>query len=147
MADPLTVLGGLAATAQLAEQLIKVSGLIYKLCNNIQQAAKIISSRILAVNRLITISRLIMTNAALQSDSVALILGSCLGIAQKLKTALEKINRSRIKAFLVMSKEKEMLGLFDELEKDKTTLMLCLQDANVRISDIMKDEVLSRTKV
>lgn len=146
MADPLMVLGGLAATAQLAEQLIKISGLIYELCNKIQQAAKIISSRILAVNRLITIGRLIMTNAALQNDTVALILGSCLGTAQKLQAVLEKIKGSRMKA-LIMSKEKEVLGLFDELEKDKTTLMLCMQEANIRITEIVKDEVKSRGEV
>jgi hypothetical protein len=155
MADPLTILGALAATAQLAEQVIKVSGLIYELYTNIQQASKIIGSRMLAVNRLISISRLIMTNAALQTDAIALVLGTCLETAQKIKFVLEKMKGNRLKqAVLVMSKEKEVIGLFDELEKAKSSLMLCMQDADTRILDTvqsdvkaLKDELLGKCEV
>ncbi len=155
MADPLTVLGALAATAQLAEQMIKVSGLIHELYTNIQQAAKIIGSRMLAVNRLISISRLIMTNAALQTDAIASVLATCLETAQKIKSLLEKIKGNRLKqAVLVMAKEKEVIGLFEELEKAKSSLMLCMQEVDSRIldtlqSDIkaMKDEMFGKSEV
>jgi hypothetical protein len=155
MADPLTALGALAATAQLAEQVIKVSGLIYELYTNIQQAAKIIGSRMLAVNRLISISRLIMTNAALQTEAIALVLGTCLNTAAKLKSVLEKMKGNRLKqAVLVMAKEKEIIGMFDELEKEKSSLMLCIQEVDSRILDAMqndmramKDEMLGKCEV
>jgi len=155
MADPLTALGAIAATAQLAEQVIKVSGLIYELYTNIQQAAKIIGSRVLAVNRLIGISRLIMTNAALQTEAIALVLSTCLSTAAKLKSVLEKMKGNRLKqAVLVMAKEKEIIGMFDDLEKEKSSLMLCIQEVDSRILDVMqsdmramRDELLGKCEV
>jgi hypothetical protein len=141
MADPLTILGAVAAAAQLAEQVIKVSSLIYELYTNIQQAAKVIGSRMLAVNRLISISRLIMSNAALQTEAIALVLSACLDTAQKLKSVLEKIKGNRLKqALLAMAKEKLVIGLFDELEKAKSSLMLCMQEVNSGILDAMRED-------
>jgi hypothetical protein len=148
MADPLTVLGAVAAAAQLAEQVIKVSSLIYELYTNIQQASKIIGSRMLAVDRLISISKLIMSNSALQTDAIALVLGTCLNTAQKLKSVLEKMKGNRLKqALLVMSKEKEVVGLFDELEKAKSSLMLCMQEVDSRILDMMNKDTSLLPKI
>jgi hypothetical protein len=77
-----------------------------------------------------------MANAALQTDTIALVLGSCLNTAQKLKGVLEGMMGNRFKqAILVMAKEKEVLGLFDQIEKDKSSLMLCIQECDSNTLD------------
>jgi hypothetical protein len=136
MADPLSVLGAVAAASQLLEQGANVTTFLWGLYSKIKHAPESIRKQIIQVEQLLGLSRLFLQHPSLQKDSVASILGTCLLRAQEFQNFLKKILvtdtdgrfKKLKKSFEAVMKEKEIIVLFDHLEKEKTSLMLCIQE-------------------
>jgi hypothetical protein len=135
MTDPLTVLGTVAAASQLAGHIIKTTIFISDFYSNIQDAPEWIRKQDAQVKQLINIARLIIQNPSVQTDSVASILGTCLRTARKLKEVLQKSLvipkdgkiRKFQKGLMAIINEKDIITLFENLEREKSSLILCIQ--------------------
>ena len=129
------VLGALAAASQLTEQGLKIAIFISDLYSKVRDAPESIRKQSVQVEQLINIARLIEHNPSLQIDSVGSILRNCTGEAEKLKEILENIStaagdgkaRKLWKALDGVAKEKRILALFASLEREKSSLALCIE--------------------
>jgi hypothetical protein len=129
------VLGALAAASQLTEQGLKIAIFISDLYSKVRDAPESIRKRSVQVEQLINIAKLIEHNPSLQIDSVGSILRNCTGEAEKLKEILENIStaagdgkaRRLWKALDGVAKEKRILALFANLEREKSSLALCIE--------------------
>lgn len=92
MADPLTILGATAASAQLLEQVFKITQLIYEVYSEIRKAPAFVADRLQHIEQLIGIVKVIQQSLALQTNELAGVLNICLDktrrIHLKLKEAL-----------------------------------------------------------
>jgi hypothetical protein len=134
MADPITALGAAAAAIQLIELGAKIIKSTYDLYSAILDAPETTRKRILQIQQLIDICGLIEKNEALQRDSVASVLGSCLGYAREFESVLEKVRvgdgdgwmRRKRKAVEGVMRERKVGELFVNLEREKTSLTLSI---------------------
>jgi hypothetical protein len=118
------------------EQGANITKFLWDLYSKMKRAPESIHRQIVQVEQLLGLSRLFLQNSSLQKDSVASILGTCLLQAQKFHDFLRKISvidtdgrfKKMKKSFEAAMKEKEIIVLFDQLERDKTSLMLCIQE-------------------
>lgn len=129
------VLGALAAASQLTEQGLKIVIFISDLYSKVRDAPESIRKQSVQVEQLINIAKLIEHNPSLQIDSVGSILRNCTGEAEKVKDILENIStaagdgkaRKLWKALDGVAKEKRILALFANLEREKSSLALCIE--------------------
>lgn len=129
------VLGALAAASQLAEQGLKIVIFISDLYSKVRDAPESIRKQSVQVEQLINIAKLIEHNPSLQIDSVGSILRNCTGEAEKLKEMLENIStaagdgkaKKLWKVLDGVAKEKRILALFANLEREKSSLALCIE--------------------
>ena len=129
------VLCALAAASQLIEQGLKIGTFISDLYSKVRDAPESIRKQSVQVEQLINIAKLIEHNPSLQIDSVGSILRNCTGEAEKLKEILENIStatgdgkaRKLWKALDGVAKEKRILALFANLEREKSSLALCIE--------------------
>ena len=129
------VLGALAAASQLAEQGLKIAIFISDLYSKVRDAPESIRKQSVQVEQLINIAKLIEHNPSLQIDSVGSILRNCIGEAEKLKEILGNIStaagdgktRKLWKALDGVAKEKRILALFANLEREKSSLALSIE--------------------
>jgi hypothetical protein len=89
------------------------------------------------IEQLVDISRLVKKNPSLQeSESIASILGSCVKTVTKFLNVLGrflvtdedgKVKKVQ-KVFTALLKEKEVVHFFGDLEREKSSLIICIQD-------------------
>ena len=135
MADPLTVLGAFAAASQVLEQTLRIASFIYEVYNDIQDVPDFISNRLRQIEQLAGASKAIQQSLALQTDEVAAALRSCMykttKIQLQLKESLPTVEDGRWrrlqKSLLVVMRKKDTMGMFEDLEREKSSLMLCIQ--------------------
>ncbi len=149
MADPVAILGATAAASQLAEQGSKILICIFKVYSRIKDAPGAVQNGLIQVEQLIGLSRLVIQNPALQTDSVASILSTCLRLARKLQFILTQLipvqgsgRASRLeKALTAVIKERDINELFEKLDREKTSLTVCIEEINssARLSEIIGD--------
>ena len=134
--EPLTGLGAAAAASQLLVQGVKIAKFLAELYGRCQEP-DFIRKQIVQVEQLVEIARLIEDNPSLQKKAyIASILESCGATAAKLLEILEKVAvkgedgkvRKVQKAILSLLKEKETLHFFNDLEREKSSLILCIQE-------------------
>lgn len=138
MGEPLTILGGIAASSQIAGQLISLSVKIYELYQEIQDAPPLIRKQLKHVEQLSGIARLILENRGLQTDSVASVLGTCLCEVHELRRLLQSCkapdkSRSAVKfqkTLIAVMNGKKVRDLFERLDREKASLLLCVQEAD-----------------
>ena len=150
--DPITVLGAVAAATQLVEQGISITKFFYSLYTAINETPAAIQKQVIQVEQIIDLSRLIIQNPSLQRDSVASILRTCLRDAVRFQEMLKKVLvgekdghlKKLQKAFSAVMKEKEFVSLLDNLEREKSSLTLCIQkiDSWVDPSSVLICEIL-----
>lgn len=136
MVDPLSALGAAAAAGQFAEQLITVIVSVIEFYNKVKDAPETTRQQLLHINQLGGICRLILQNPALQHASIASVLRTCLAqvqdIQQQLWVVVTNKNDDRVdkikKALMAAMKDKKFDKLFEELEKQKATLLLCIAE-------------------
>jgi hypothetical protein len=133
MADPLSILGAIAAASQLAEQAFKIAMFFSDLYTKIQDAGESIQMRMLHIEQLIDISKLIAKTPALQTTTIQSILVTCLRTTITLHKILQKLSSdgegrlSRIvKALKAVKKGDEIVILLDNIERNKSDLALCI---------------------
>jgi len=134
--DPVTVLGAVAAASQLLSQALELTHLFSDLCSKVKEAPDTIRKQIVQVQQLTDLARLIIGNPALQKDSVASILRTCLGTATQCLTALKKASpfdgdNKRIKVQKIVKAllmENEIARLLEDLEREKASLTLCIHE-------------------
>lgn len=136
MADPLTILGAAAAASQLLQQGSQITRFICELYSKVQDAPESIRKQIMQIDQLIDLARLIIQNPSLQTASVAAILSTCMRSAAEVQGILKKASattkdgqlKKAQKVLTAVMKEKEILTLFNNLERDKSSLTLCIQE-------------------
>jgi hypothetical protein len=130
----LEVLGAFAAASQIVDQGRKIISFISVLYSKIRDAPESIRKRSAQLNQLIEIANLIKGNPALQIDSLAAILRTCLCEIDVLRQILESISVTSEdnkvekvwKTLVGISKEERIVVLFTNLEREKNSLALCI---------------------
>ena len=131
----LEVLGAVAAAVQLAECGLKIARLITQLRSQVHDAPASLSRRLLQVQHLTEIARLIESSPALQTTLIERLLESCLRDAAELEALFERMvskssSHGKIakywKAVGDMNKEKQISALCDRLEEGKSAITLCI---------------------
>jgi hypothetical protein len=125
------ILGALAAASQLTEQGLKIADLYAK----IRDAPESIRKQSVQVEQLIEIAKLVKHNPPLQTALVESILRNCVSEAEKLLEILGKISTAagdgRVKKLWKtldgVTKEKRILALFANLEREKSSLAVCIE--------------------
>lgn len=136
--DPVSLLGAVAAASQLVAQGSEILVSIYKMYSKIKSAPEFVRNGSVQVEQLISISRLVIQNPALQTDSIASVLSTCLAYAKKLQSILIRLTPrtgsgklTRLeKALMAVIKEGGITDLFRKLEREKTSLTLCIEEIN-----------------
>lgn len=134
----LEVLGALAAASQLTEQGLKIAFFISDLYSKIRDAPESIRKHSVQVEQLLGLARLIEHNPSLQTNPVESILHNCVSEAEKLKETLANISttagdgtgRKLWKALGGLAEETRILELFANLEREKSSLTLCIEAIN-----------------
>ena len=142
MADPLTILGAMAAASQLAEQGLKITLFLCQLGSQIRGSRESTGRRVEQVEQLISIARQIISNPSLQTETMASVLKTCLEETGNLDKLLQKLvisskhNRAlRVaRSFKAVVKEREINAHFDNLERIRGLLSLCISE---RISYVL----------
>jgi hypothetical protein len=130
----LEILGVAASAVQVAQVSLAIVTSLTSLFNQIRDAPKALQTRLLQIQTLFEISRLVARMEQLQTAEVESVLQSCAKDGETLRDLLEGLvieeDGSRIKKWvkaiggLVM--EKKIAGLLQSLEIGKTSLMLCI---------------------
>ena len=136
MADPLTALGATAAICQIAVQLVQSTISITEFLKKLKNAPDLVRKQNAHVEQLNGIARLIIQNASLQTDSISSMLESCLHQAEELrrlflKDTINGTDGSFVKlqkALTSAMNDKKAQKMFSQLEREKTLLMLCIQE-------------------
>jgi hypothetical protein len=144
MADPITILGASAAAIQLTGLALKLTRLTNDISKGSKEAPGVIQRHFDTINQINGISRFIMGNPALQTDSIASILRTMLGCMHKLSTILENLGaHSLTKIFNYLRKEKEVNSLLDQLVKEQQLLILSINEIDSgMLSDIRNQTAL-----
>lgn len=128
------VLGIVASAVQLTQVSIAVVTTLSNFFVQIRDAPEVLQSRLLQIQTLIEISRLVACMPQLQTAEIETTLRNCLKEAKTLKDVLQGLavekDGSRIKKWLKivsgLPAEKRILGLLQSLEVEKSALSLCI---------------------
>ena len=126
----LEVVGAVAAASQLIEQVLK----IVQLFSKFRDASESHSRHFVHIEQLIKIALLVKKNQPLHTAVMEFTLRQCLSRATRLLKILSKICAASgdgkvmkwKKALARVTKEKEILVLLAELEREKSSLTLCI---------------------
>lgn len=130
MASGFEVLGALAGASQLAEQILRIG----KFVQNVKDGPKEVLDHVASLQQLASVAASIKSNPSYQSQQVAEILAV---INTKAKAVMDILNDVRTdpadkrqiairKAFIAIWKDASITNKLDQIERDKTTLALCL---------------------
>lgn len=133
--DPLTVEGALAGTAQLVQQGIGLIKFLSDLCSKLAAAAEELRHQSEQIRQLLDLLYLFLQTPALQKDFIAAILIMCVQTAARLEKRLTKLvandGETRVikwkKSLQFVMADKKLNGIFDELEREKNSLILGIQ--------------------
>lgn len=136
MADPVTILGAMAAASQLAEEGLQITLFLCQLGSKIRGARDLTNRRVKQVEQLIIIARQIISNPSLQTETMASILQACLEETRKLDKLLRKLAVSSrhsksirfTRSLKAVIKKKEINAHFESLERIKGLLGLCMSE-------------------
>ncbi|KAE9363880.1 TPR-like protein [Stipitochalara longipes BDJ] len=134
--DPINILGAVAAASKLLSQALEITRLLSDLCGKVKEAPDTIRKQIAQVQQLVDLARLVTGNPALQKDSIASILHTCLGTAAQCLTTLKKASptdgdgklKKAQKVVRALMKENEIARLLEDLEREKASLVLCIHE-------------------
>ncbi|KAE9367386.1 hypothetical protein N431DRAFT_486511 [Stipitochalara longipes BDJ] len=151
MADPLTVLGAVAAPAQLADQAYSLVRFFSSLYSKIKEAPELTRIRLAHIEQLQNFSELITKTKPLQTSEVHTILVACLGTTEDLNKILANMSPKRkgllkrtLQSMKAVHREDRVLLLLNRIEKQKSLLALCihqidaaqLETLNIEVSEV-----------
>jgi len=133
--DPLTVLGAIAGATQLVQQGSVLIKFISDLCSKLAAAPEEHRKQSEQMRQLLDLFYLFLQTPALQKNSFAAILITCMQKAVKFEKRLTKLavtdGETRVikwkKSLQFVMADKKMNGILDELERDKSSLILGIQ--------------------
>src|SRR5277367_1604529 len=124
MADPLSILGAIAAASQLAQQAFEIIKFFSDLYAKIQDAGESIRTRMLHIEQLIDISKLIAKTPTLQTTTIQSVLVTCLRTTIALREVLQKLSSDEegqvkriMKRVMAVRKEDKIMTLLDNIER------------------------------
>ena len=138
MVDAFTTFAAAAAAAQFVEQAVAVTKYFYQTFANIHDAPDDVLRNLAQIEQLISLSRLIISNKAVQTDSIDSILRLCLRDSARLQDKLKnltpatdagKIEQLR-KAFMATFKKDAVQKLLERLDRQKMSLALAMHEIN-----------------
>lgn len=132
------VLGAVAGAVQLAETCLKITTYAVDLFSRIRNAPETVRKRIVAVEQLVEIARLIENNPSLQTPLIASVLTRARADANQLFDILTKIDAQPTagkvvkywKALEGVTKEKRIMAICDGLQEIKASLTLNIASIN-----------------
>jgi len=131
--DPVSAIGLIAASTQLAEQVFNAIKLFSEICGTLKEAPELTKARLLHLEQLSSVSKLIAATKSLQTDEVQNIIAACLETALDLSNTLKKCSaeekgrlRRALSSVNTVLREDRVLVLLDRLEKEKSLLVLCI---------------------
>jgi hypothetical protein len=136
MADPLTIIGAMAAASQLAEQGLRITLLLCQLGSQIRDIRESTNRRVEQVEQLINIARQIILDPLLQTGNMAAVLKTCLEETCNLEKVLQKLVISSkhgkflkvTRSLKALMKEREINAHFNSLERSKGLINLCISE-------------------
>lgn len=125
-----------AIGAQLIEQALSLSKFCYETISDLINAQEEVKKKLIPVNQLISLSNLIISNPALQTDSIASCLASALSELRRLDNKLRSFSASSDskwtektkKAFMAVFNRKAVKKSFDTIERHKTLLVIAMHE-------------------
>ena len=127
------ILGLVASASQLALYSIKITTCLAEICKRVQDAPVRIRQHSDQIRQLQSTVQLVQQNHLLQTAHVYAHINATLEQAKTLSAILEQLtkdySRGSIRKYwkiLKASREKEILDIFDRLEKEKSALILCI---------------------
>ena len=139
--DPITGMSAVAAAAGLADVGLKIARFLVELSRTIKDLPSSVRGQIEPIEQLVALARLILVNPGLQTDSVAEVLRTCFSIAGTLEKTLQSIGTNKEGKMLkrvvkrvwkslvaVAGKINEIEKLSVQLERQKSTLIICIQE-------------------
>jgi hypothetical protein len=132
------ILGAVASAVQLADTCMKIAICAIDLFSRVRDAPETIRKRIVAVEQLVEIARLIQHNPSLQTSLIASVLNRARADADQLFEILTKIDAQLTagkvvkywKALEGVTKEKRILAMCDRLQENKASLTLYIASIN-----------------
>jgi len=136
--DPISAVGIAAASTQFAGQIITISVTVLEFYQKVKDAPEVVRQQLIHVDQLSGIARLIIQNKALQTAAINSVLRACLILISDIQKELQKLQvdpRDHTgvklqKSLMAAFKEKKFGKMFEELEKQKATLVLCIQEVD-----------------
>ena len=124
--------GAVAAGLQLTKAVVALLD-IYK---KAQDGPDTVRKQLLHVDQLMSLSSLVIQNIELQTESVARVLGTCMGLVRDIHRELSRTLfsasdgalRRITKALVSVMKSKDVGKQYSQLEKAKSTLALCIAE-------------------
>ena len=132
------IVGFLASASQLVLYSIKITACLSEICQQVKDAPLRIKQNSDQIRQLISTAQLVEKNRLLQTASVLTQTNATLKQAKTLSAILEQLTEDysrgpirRCWKLLTGTKEKEILAIFDKLEKEKSALILCISVAQI----------------
>jgi hypothetical protein len=135
------VLGIVAAVFQLSQQTIAISSALGDIYGTVRAAPAKLKDGERQLDRLVEIAKVIEQNQLIQTEAVQTQLYSIVNRTDTLRKLITRIssssNRTAKKYWRVVTgnvKEKEMIEHFDQIEKEKTGLILIIMEVHASLS-------------
>ncbi|KAF7890835.1 uncharacterized protein EAF01_010644 [Botrytis porri] len=139
--DPLSVLGAIAASSQIAQQSYDAIKFLNDIKTQMQHGPKKIRGQIQHIEQFITLLALVIKNTSLQTSEVSSVVRTCSNSAKDIKDSLESYlatpdDGKRVKlrkAFTGVRAEKKLSSMIADLEREKSLLSLHIQRIDLSI--------------
>ncbi|KAK6602111.1 kinesin light chain [Botrytis cinerea] len=139
--DPLSILGAIAASSQIAQQSYDAIKFLNDIKTQMKNGPKKIRGQIQHIEQFINLLVLVMKNTSLQTSEVSLVVKTCSNSAQDIKDSLESYlatpdDGKRVKlrkAFTGVRAEKKISSMIADLEREKSLLSLYIQKIDLSL--------------
>ncbi|KAF7941945.1 uncharacterized protein EAE97_006782 [Botrytis byssoidea] len=139
--DPLSILGAIAASSQIARQSYDAIKFLNDIKTQIQNGPKKIRGQIQHIEQFINLLALVIKNTSLQTSEVYSVVKTCSDSAKDIKDSLESYlatpdEGKRVKfreAFIAVRSEKKISSMIADLEREKSLLSLHIQKIDLSL--------------
>ncbi|THV54036.1 hypothetical protein BGAL_0036g00170 [Botrytis galanthina] len=139
--DPLSILGAIAASSQIAQQSYDAIKFLNDIKTQMQNGPKKIRGQIQHIEQLINLLALVIKNTSLQTSEVYSVVKTCSDSAKDIKDSLESYlatpdEGKRVKfrkAFTAVRSEKKISSMIADLEREKSLLSLHIQKIDLSL--------------
>ncbi|TGO62109.1 hypothetical protein BCON_0022g00510 [Botryotinia convoluta] len=139
--DPLSILGAIAASSQIAQQSYDAIKFLNDIRTHMQNGTNKIRGREQQIEQFIALLVLVIKNTSLQTPEISLVVKTCLGSAKDMKDCLgsylataDDKKRVRLrKVFTAVRAENKIVSMIADLEREKSLLSLYIQNIDLSL--------------